>query len=140
MSAWFPIDKFEAYLPDYNESFSTKGLHGDSELRNLFPPAKKDPIQVKRFSPKLDIHPSTIAAGREPQIPYHKAYSEAGDGDRMVRIFKSKLPLSYWHNDLTFEEYSSGTIFFVGLELPDAGGDTLFGDAIEAYNRTSCSL
>lgn len=69
MSTWVPTDKFKAYPPDYDESFSTKGLHGNSELESHFLPAKKDSNQVKRFSPKLDIHLNTVASEGNPIIP-----------------------------------------------------------------------
>lgn len=42
-----------------------------------------------------------------------------------------------WHSDVSYEQQPPGTTFLYILEKPETGGDTLFVDAVEAYNRLS---
>lgn len=42
-----------------------------------------------------------------------------------------------WHSDVTFEQQPPGTTFLYVLDSPSTGGDTLFGDMVQAYKRLS---
>jgi sulfonate dioxygenase len=42
-----------------------------------------------------------------------------------------------WHSDVTYEKQPPGTTFLYLLDGPVAGGDTLFVNQVEAYNRLS---
>ena len=42
-----------------------------------------------------------------------------------------------WHSDVTYENQPPGTTFLYVLDTPTAGGDTLFANQVEAYNRLS---
>ena len=42
-----------------------------------------------------------------------------------------------WHSDITYEEQPAGLSFLKIDTLPDAGGDTLWASAYEAYDRLS---
>ncbi|KAJ5738385.1 hypothetical protein N7493_001540 [Penicillium malachiteum] len=42
-----------------------------------------------------------------------------------------------WHSDVTFEKQPPGTTFLYVLDGPSTGGDTLFGDMVQAYKRLS---
>lgn len=42
-----------------------------------------------------------------------------------------------WHSDVTFEQQPPGTTFLYVLDGPSTGGDTLFGDMVQAYKRLS---
>lgn len=45
-----------------------------------------------------------------------------------------------WHSDVTYEKQPPGTTFLYVFDGPDAGGDTLFANQVEAYNRLSPAL
>lgn len=42
-----------------------------------------------------------------------------------------------WHSDVTYELQPPGTTFLYILDKPTTGGDTLFVNQVEAYNRLS---
>lgn len=42
-----------------------------------------------------------------------------------------------FHSDVTYENQPPGTTFLYALDSPTAGGDTLFSNMVEAYNRLS---
>lgn len=42
-----------------------------------------------------------------------------------------------WHSDVSYEQQPPGTTFLYILDTPDTGGDTLFSNCVEAYNRLS---
>ena len=42
-----------------------------------------------------------------------------------------------WHSDITYENQPPGTTFLYALDVPDAGGDTLFANMAKAYERLS---
>lgn len=42
-----------------------------------------------------------------------------------------------WHSDITYEQQPPGTTFLYVLDSPETGGDTLFANTVEAYNRLS---
>ena len=42
-----------------------------------------------------------------------------------------------WHADVTYENQPPGSTFLYVLDTPDQGGDTLFSNQVEAYNRLS---
>ena len=42
-----------------------------------------------------------------------------------------------WHSDVTYEMQPPGTTFLLALDVPGAGGDTIFSNMVVAYNRLS---
>lgn len=42
-----------------------------------------------------------------------------------------------WHSDISYERQPPGTTFMYILDGPSAGGDTIFSNQVEAYNRLS---
>jgi len=52
-------------------------------------------------------------------------------------FFKDETNSITWHSDVTYEKQPPGTTFLYVLDGPSAGGDTLFANQAEAYNRLS---
>jgi hypothetical protein len=45
-----------------------------------------------------------------------------------------------WHSDVSYEAQPPGTTFLYIFDTPEVGGDTLFANQVEAYNRLSENL
>lgn len=88
----------------------------------------------KYFGP-LHIHPVAYSAQDHPEL--FVTFRKGGDGSRFNETFKDTTTTVAWHSDVSFEEYPSSFSFFVALEAPESGGDTLFLDGREAYRRLS---
>lgn len=88
---------------------------------------------VKYFGP-LHIHPTSGAPKGHPEL-HVVYYRRDGSSDRITK--SNRTNLIQWHSDVSYELQPPGTTFFGILEGPDSGGDTLFADAVEAYNRLS---
>ncbi|KAK0386474.1 hypothetical protein NLU13_6309 [Sarocladium strictum] len=77
-----------------------------------------DALKFGEFFGRHHIHPASGAPQGHPEI--HLSVSSVG-----------------WHSDVSYEEQPPGTTFLYSLDLPSTGGDTLFANAVEAYNRLS---
>ena len=66
----------------------------------------------------------------------HVTFRRANPGE-FERVFSQRTNAISWHSDVSYELQPPGTTFFTVLEGPDAGGDTIFADTEEAYNRLS---
>lgn len=88
----------------------------------------------KYFGP-LHIHPVSDSAENYPEV--FSTYRPLGDASRYEREFELATSRIAWHSDISFEEYPASFSFFVALEAPDSGGDTVFIDSREAYRRLS---
>lgn len=88
----------------------------------------------KYFGP-LHIHPVSYAAVDHPELLV--TFRKGGDSRRYDQEFKDRTGGYAWHSDISFEEYPSSFSFFVALEAPKSGGDTVFIDLREAYKRLS---
>ena len=62
------------------------------------------------------------------------------DRTEFDRVFKNSLSSIGFHTDVSYELQPPSYTFFASLEGPEAGGDTLFADTIEAFERLSPSL
>lgn len=85
---------------------------------------------VKHFG-RLHIHPTTGGIKDHPE--FHIVYRTPSDND----TFAQRTSLVHFHSDVTYELQPPGTTFFAVLETPEAGGDTLFANTVEAYERLS---
>src|SRR5690606_32606092 len=47
---------------------------------------------------------------------------------------------THWHSDSTFTEKPSSVTLLHGVTVPDRGGDTLFVDTVDAYERLDGDL
>ncbi|PVH16668.1 uncharacterized protein CXQ87_004964 [Candidozyma duobushaemuli] len=89
------------------------------------------------FGP-LHIHPVAYSAKDHPELLV--TFRGAGGPERWESNFRFKTNTNAWHSDISFEEYPSSFSFFVALEAPPSGGDTVFVDLREAYKRLSPQL
>lgn len=83
---------------------------------------------------RLHIHPTSGAPKNFPEL--HITYRRP-DPQEFERTFAHKNNNVGWHSDVSYELQPPGTTFFAVLEGPEAGGDTIFADTVEAYNRLS---
>ncbi|SGZ58403.1 CIC11C00000001801 [Sungouiella intermedia] len=109
-----------------NQDLRDKGPQFASEFGNYFGP--------------LHIHPIAYSAENHPELLV--TFRNSGDGSRYKQeLLDSTTSLTYgWHSDISFEEYPASFSFFVALEAPPSGGDTIFIDLREAYKRLSPTL
>lgn len=83
---------------------------------------------------QLHIHPTS---GHPEHIPELHITFRRPDHDEFDRVFYDSNSSIFWHTDVSYELQPPSYTFFNVLEGPDGGGDTLFGDSIEAFDRLS---
>lgn len=83
---------------------------------------------------RLHIHPTSGAPKGFPEL--HITYRRP-DPLEFERTFHHKTANVAWHSDISYELQPPGVTFFAVLEGPEAGGDTIFADTVEAYKRLS---
>ncbi|CCH40521.1 Alpha-ketoglutarate-dependent sulfonate dioxygenase [Wickerhamomyces ciferrii] len=103
-----------------NQDLKDKGLEFNKKFGEHFGP--------------LHIHPSSGAPLDYPE--FHITYRRK-DPNEYQKVFGNRLHTKGWHSDVTYEKNPPGTTFFAMLQGPESGGDTLFSDTEEAYNRLS---
>lgn len=84
----------------------------------------------KHFGP-LHIHPTSGAPPNAPEL--HTVYRSP----QVENLYENSVNLVGWHSDVTYELQPAGTTFFSVIQGPEAGGDTLFANTAEAYERLS---
>ena len=82
----------------------------------------------------VQIHPTSGAPKGHPEI--HLVHRGTDDRSR-EKLLESRLSTVAWHSDVTYEAQPPGTTFLYVLDKPGSGGDTLFVNTAEAYNRLS---
>ena len=80
------------------------------------------------------IHQTSGAPKGFPKV--HMVHRSARD-TTAKDFFEERTNSITWHTDVSFEMQPPGTTFLYALDIPKAGGDTLFGNMAEAYNRLS---
>lgn len=80
------------------------------------------------------IHPTSGSPEGYPEI--HLVHRGAGDKGAEA-FFQARTSSVAWHSDVSYEQQPPGTTFLYILDKPETGGDTLFVNAAEAYNRLS---
>jgi alpha-ketoglutarate-dependent taurine dioxygenase len=84
------------------------------------------------------IHPTTGNPEGYPEIHIvHR--SPTGDPNNDANQANKAIGTA-WHSDVSFEDQPPGVTFLYVLDQPEIGGDTLFADGVEAYNRLSPAL
>lgn len=91
-------------------------------------------VDYGKYYGPLHIHPVSGAPLGFPEI--HVVYRNKDVKFNNI-TFEQRTNLVFWHSDITYELQPPGITFFSVLEGPDAGGDTIFTDSVEAYNRLS---
>ncbi|KAL9605332.1 MAG: hypothetical protein Q9179_001460 [Wetmoreana sp. 5 TL-2023] len=83
---------------------------------------------------RLHVHPTSGAPKGHPEI--HVVHR--GTDDRSGEILlETRTSTVAWHSDVTYEKQPPGTTFLYILDTPTTGGDTLFVNQAEAYQRLS---
>lgn len=83
---------------------------------------------------RLHIHPTSGAPKGVPEL--HITYRRP-EKSEFGRIFANRNNNVGWHSDVSYELQPPGITFFSVLEGPEAGGDTIFADTVEAHKRLS---
>lgn len=91
-------------------------------------------LQYGSYFGRHHIHPTSGSPEGYPEI--HLVHR--GEGDKgAAEFFRSRTSSVAWHSDISYERQPPGTTFLYILNKPETGGDTLFVDAVQAYNRLS---
>jgi len=93
-----------------------------------------DALDFGSYFGRHHIHPTSGAPKGYPEV--HLVHR--GEGDKGAEeFFKTRTSSVAWHSDVTYEEQPPGTTFLYILDKPKTGGDTLYVNTVEAYNRLS---
>jgi sulfonate dioxygenase len=83
------------------------------------------------------IHPTFGSPERYPEI--HLAHCSAGD-KTIDKFLENRTSSVAWHSDVSYEEQPPGTTFLYILDKPETGGDAIFVNQTEAYNKAEPSI
>ncbi|OOQ87445.1 Alpha-ketoglutarate-dependent sulfonate dioxygenase [Penicillium brasilianum] len=83
------------------------------------------------------IHPTSGAPEGYPEIHLVHRNNNAWEYDEYLAAKNSSVS---WHSDVTYEQQPPGTTFLYLLDGPEVGGDTIFVNQAEAYNRLSPAI
>jgi sulfonate dioxygenase len=91
-------------------------------------------LEFGRYFGRLHIHPASGAPAGYPEV--HLVHRGADDQSARA-FFDNRTNSIAWHSDVTYEQQPPGTTFLYALDVPTAGGDTLFVNQAKAYERLS---
>ncbi|RWA05412.1 hypothetical protein EKO27_g9693 [Xylaria grammica] len=93
-----------------------------------------DALKFGGYFGRHHIHPTSGAPEGYPEV--HLVHRGAGD-TKSDQYFSDRVSSVAWHSDVSYEQQPPGTTFLYILDTPETGGDTLFANGVEAYNRLS---
>ncbi|CDK29624.1 unnamed protein product [Kuraishia capsulata CBS 1993] len=83
----------------------------------------------------LHVHPTSGAPLGYPE--FHVTYRRSSPKE-FEKVFSRRVNNITWHTDVSYELQPPGLTVFTMLQGPDnGGGDTIFADTVEAYERLS---
>jgi sulfonate dioxygenase len=91
-------------------------------------------LEFGRYFGRLHMHPASGAPAGFPEV--HLVHRGADDQSARA-FFDNRTNSIAWHSDVTYEQQPPGTTFLYALDVPTAGGDTLFVNQAKAYERLS---
>lgn len=91
-------------------------------------------LEFGKYFGRLHVHPTSGAPAGYPEV--HVVHRGAED-TTFQDFLASRTNSIAWHSDITYENQPPGTTFLYALDVPDAGGDTLFLNQAKAYERLS---
>ncbi|KAK0666494.1 hypothetical protein QBC41DRAFT_150179 [Cercophora samala] len=103
----------------------------DQDFRDL---SIEQALEFGGYFGRHHIHPTSGAPEGFPEI--HLVHRGAGDNS-VDKFFANRTSSVAWHSDVSYEAQPPGTTFLYIFDKPESGGDTLFVNAAEAYNRLS---
>ena len=89
---------------------------------------QEEHIHFARHFGELEIHPATPKGQNNPEV-LHIAHGPESKGRENM-----------WHSDVTWREKPSLGSILKAVEVPAVGGDTLFANMAEAYERLPDSI
>ncbi|KZF20921.1 TauD-domain-containing protein [Xylona heveae TC161] len=94
----------------------------------------KDAVEFGGYFGRHHMHQTSGSPEGFPEVHLvHRGAEDTTGRD----FFTTRTNSVAWHSDITFEEQPPGTTFLYILDGPTSGGDTLFANLAEAYNRLS---
>ena len=99
----------------------------------VFPYQRIEPRQQIAFSRRfgeLQVH--VLDQYRHPEYPEVYVLSNVDRSGRTTGTHPDKGTL-VWHSDLSFQKRPASATILYGIEVPGAGGDTLYADMYAAY-------
>lgn len=91
-------------------------------------------LEFVRYFGRLHVHPTSGAPEGYPEV--HLVHRGAED-QSFKSFFNNRTNSIAWHSDVTYENQPPGTTFLYALDVPGAGGDTIFANQAKAYERLS---
>lgn len=91
-------------------------------------------LEFGRYFGRLHVHPTSGAPAGYPEV--HLVHRGADDQSARA-FFDNRTNSIASHSDVTYEQQPPGTTFLYALDVPSAGGDTLFFNQAKAYERLS---
>ena len=91
-------------------------------------------LEWGKYFGRLHIHPTSGAPEGYPEV--HLVHRGADD-QSFKTFFNNRTNSVAWHSDVTYENQPPGTTILYALDVPSAGGDTLFCNMALAYERLS---
>lgn len=76
-------------------------------------------------------------SGAPENFPEVHLVHRGADDKSFADFLTSRTNSIAWHSDVTYENQPPGTTFLYALDIPEAGGDTLFCNMAKAYERLS---
>jgi len=92
-------------------------------------------IEIASHFGPIHRHPTSGNVKGFPE--FHVVYRDNDHQRFREYLGGNRLSQTSWHSDVTYEKQTPGTTFFFILDQPEVGGDTLFLNQVEAYNRLS---
>ncbi|KAI9744641.1 MAG: hypothetical protein M1818_002170 [Claussenomyces sp. TS43310] len=94
----------------------------------------KEALEFGGYFGRHHIHPASGNPDGYPEIHLVHRY---GSSSELEAIYRDRNTTVTWHSDVSYEAQPPGTTFLYILDSPDVGGDTVFANQVEAYNRLS---
>jgi taurine dioxygenase len=119
-----------------------RGLDGAAlaGFRQLFHERQLMVIRDQEIAPERLLAFAKAFGAPQPHILAHLRHKQVPEILPLSNIFEDGKPIgvydgaAFWHQDMAFEEVPSNVTIVHALEVPDAGGETLFADMWAAYD------
>lgn len=89
------------------------------------------------------LHALTEAMGGVGETPYLTGLEEFPDVVPIIKEANEKSPLTFgagWHTDFTFQTLPPSRTLLYAVDVPAAGGDTLYANLYRAYDSLSSGM
>jgi len=93
-------------------------------------------LEFGNYFGRHHIHPTSGSPEGHPELHIVHRYGKPGTSEFDSFLAGRNSSVS-WHSDVTYEAQPPGTTFLYIFDGPEEGGDTLFTNQAEAYNRLS---